>query len=100
MESRRLQPSRFRSPYSNPIPLPVDAVIRRASILLSALLVALCVADAVAQTPAVAPDLKTLINNLSSLEYGSRMNAARQIRRASPAQAVPALVDAVRRHPD
>jgi HEAT repeat protein len=75
-------------------------VIRRASVLLSVLVVALCVAGAAAQTPAAAPDLKALINNLSSLDYASRTSAARLIRRVSQAQAVPALVEAVRRHPD
>ena len=49
---------------------------------------------------APATELKTLISNLSSLDYATRMNAARLVRRASAAEAVPALVDAVRRHPD
>ncbi len=49
---------------------------------------------------ASAPDLKTLIGNLSSLDYATRMNAARLVRRAPAADAVPVLVDAVRRHPD
>ena len=73
---------------------------RRVAFLLTALLVASGILVAVAQTPAAATDLKTLITNLGSLDYPTRMNAARLIRRAAPAQAVPALVDAVRRHPD
>jgi HEAT repeat protein len=47
-----------------------------------------------------ATDLKTLIGNLSSLDYATRMDAARLIRRAPAADAVPALVEAVRRHSD
>jgi HEAT repeat protein len=54
--------------------------------------------SAAAQTPPA--DLKTLIASLSSLDFATRMNAARLVRRAAPADAVPALVDAVRRHPD
>jgi len=86
----------------------------RRVVLLCTLLAALSVVDAGAQTPAApapaaptaaapaaaTPDLKTLIGNLSSLDYASRMNAARLIRRMAPAQAIPALTEAVRRHPD
>jgi len=75
-------------------------VRRRVAFLFTALLVAAGVLVAIAQTPAAPTDLKTLITNLGSLDYPTRMNAARLIRRAAPAQAVPALVDAVRRHPD
>jgi HEAT repeat protein len=75
-------------------------VSRRAVLLLSATAVVLGIAVTVAQTPAPAADLKTLIGNLSSLDYPTRMNASRLIRRAAAAQAVPALADAVRRHPD
>ncbi len=81
-------------------------MLKRVVVLLWVLFVAAGVAEAGAQTPAPAPaaaqtpDFKTLIANLSSLDYPSRTNAARLIRRASPAQAVPALVEAVRRHPD
>jgi HEAT repeat protein len=53
-----------------------------------------------AQTAAPTADLKTLIGNLSSLDYPTRMNAARLIRRAAPAQAIPLLTEAVRQHPD
>jgi hypothetical protein len=50
---------------------------------------------AAAQTPS-ATDLKTLIVDLGSLEYPVRTRAARQIRRAAEADAVPALSAAVR----
>lgn len=45
-------------------------------------------------------DLKVLIGNLASLDYATRTHAARLIRRAPAAEAVPALTDAARRHPD
>ena len=50
----------------------------------------------------VAPgaDLKTLIGSLSSLDFATRTDAARLVRRAPATTAVPALTDAVRRHPD
>lgn len=62
-------------------------------------LVALSLAFA-SSAAAQAPDFKTLIGNLSSLDYATRTNAARLIRRAPAADAVPALTEAVRRHPD
>src|SRR6478735_7567923 len=100
MESRPLTRSRFRSPFSKQIPSPADAVRRRVAFLFTALLVAGGVLVGVAQTPAAATDLKTLITNLGSLDYPTRTNAARLIRRAAPAQGVPVLVEAVRRNPD
>jgi HEAT repeat protein len=51
-----------------------------------------------AQTPA--PDLKTSIDRLAAFDYPARMNAARVIRRAAPAEAVAALTQAVRSHKD
>jgi HEAT repeat protein len=54
----------------------------------------------VSAAPAPQPDLKQNIANLSSLEFPVRMQAARLIRRAPEAQAVPALVEAARRHSD
>jgi hypothetical protein len=53
-----------------------------------------------AQTAASPADLTTNIGRLASLEYTTRMNAARQIRRVPPEQAVPALTQAVRAHED
>ncbi len=40
-------------------------------------------------------DLKTAIDQLSAVDYPVRMNAARRLRRAPPAQVVPALLQAV-----
>lgn len=45
-------------------------------------------------------DLQTNIGRLSSLDYPTRMNAARTIRRLPAAEAVPALVQAVQKHKD
>jgi HEAT repeat protein len=45
-------------------------------------------------------DLKQNIASLSSLDYPVRMQAARLIRRTPETQAVPALVEAARRHSD
>ena len=68
-------------------------------LLIAALLASvLPLAAASAQTPAA--DLQTNIGRLSSLDYPTRMNAARTIRRLPAAEAVPALVEAVRKHRD
>jgi HEAT repeat protein len=56
--------------------------------------------DAAAQSLPPTTDLKTHIANLSSLEFTTRTNAARMIRRAPAAQAVPALSEAATKHPD
>ena len=45
-------------------------------------------------------DLQTTISQLSSLDYPTRMNAARTIRRLPASEAVPALVTAVQKHRD
>ena len=47
-----------------------------------------------------ATDLKRSIDSLSAFDHGTRMNAARVVRRAAPAGAAPALVQAVRGHSD
>jgi len=75
-------------------------VFRCAVFLLSVTLLSVGGVTSAKQTAAPATDLKTLIANLSSLDYPTRTSAARLIRRAPAAQAVPALTDAVRRHPD
>jgi hypothetical protein len=55
-------------------------------------------AGVAAQAPA--SDLQTTIARLSSLDYPTRMNAARTIRRLPATEAVPALVQAVQKHQD
>jgi len=74
--------------------------LSRLSLALAALLLGLAVDDGAAQSAAAATDLKTHIANLSALEFPTRSNAARMIRRAAAAQAVPALSEAVAKHPD
>jgi HEAT repeat protein len=50
--------------------------------------------------PVSAADLKAAIGKLGNLDYPIRSAAARLVRRTPPAQAVPALLDAVSSHPD
>ncbi len=56
-------------------------------------------AQAVPAKQAATP-LSTHVNNLSAFEYPTRVSAARLIRRAPIEEAVAALTEAVRRHPD
>ena len=51
-----------------------------------------------ASTPAA--DLRSAIDHLGDLDYGVRTKAARLVRRTAAAQAVPALLQAVREHED
>lgn len=68
-------------------------------VLLVLLVIRAAVPCLVAQEgPAVA--LKRAIDSLSAFDYATRMNAARQVRRAAPPDAVPSLVLAVRGHSD
>jgi HEAT repeat protein len=67
---------------------------RFVSVVLFSLLIC---AGVTAQAPV---SLSTQISNLSSLDYSTRTNAARAIRRLPAAEAVPALVDAVKKHRD
>jgi hypothetical protein len=54
-----------------------------------------------ASSPAAPPaELKTHIGNLASIDYPTRMNAARMVRRIDAAVAVGALREAVAKHPD
>jgi HEAT repeat protein len=62
---------------------------------LAALLVLLTTLPAAAQTPPVAADLKTHIASLASIDYPTRMNAARMVRRADAPVAVAALREAI-----
>ena len=67
---------------------------------IAALLTLVLIASGVgiqAQAPA---NLQASISALSSLDYPTRMNAARTIRRLPAAEAVPALVAAVQKHGD
>jgi len=64
----------------------------------------LCVCAA-AQEPAApqpvsATQLKAAIDKLGDLDYTTRTNASKTVRRTPPAQAVPALMQAVSDHPD
>jgi HEAT repeat protein len=51
-------------------------------------------------TAVSAEDLRKAIDHLGDLEYASRMAAGRTVRRAPPAQVVPALIQAVGEHAD
>jgi HEAT repeat protein len=62
-----------------------------------ALLTLLTCLHASAQAPV---SLSTQIGNLASLDYSTRTKAAQAIRRLPAGEAVPALVDAVKKHPD
>ncbi len=46
------------------------------------------------------PQLRSSIDQLGNLDFNTRMNAARTVRRANQTQAVPALIDAVTGHAD
>src|SRR5258706_3281414 len=83
----------------------MDRAVRSRSVVLC-FLTALCVASAAAgQDPsgpqAVSPvQLKAAIDKLGDLDYDTRTGASRTIRRTTPAQAVPALLQAVAEHTD
>jgi HEAT repeat protein len=68
--------------------------------VIAILMVASAIHIAAAQSGAPASNLKSNIDTLSSFDYSSRMNAARALRRAAPAEVVPALIEATRRHSD
>jgi HEAT repeat protein len=68
--------------------------------LVAILMVAAATHIAAAQSSAPTSDLGRNIDALSSFEYSSRMNAARALRRVAPADVVPALAEAARRHSD
>ena len=58
------------------------------------------VCSAAAQSTPPAGDIQRNVDSLFSFDYPTRMNAARALRRAAPAAAVPALIQAARGHPD
>ena len=66
----------------------------------AALLATVLLTASAAGAQAPAADVPANIARLSSLDYPTRMNAARAIRRAPAAEAVPALMAAVRKNPD
>jgi len=53
-----------------------------------------------APQPVTAAQLKAAIDSLGKLDYATRTSASRTVRRAPPAQAVPALLQAVSEHAD
>jgi HEAT repeat protein len=55
---------------------------------------------ALSQTAAPVQDLDAAIDNLGSLQFEVRSEASRAIRRAPPAQVVPALIEAAANHKD
>jgi HEAT repeat protein len=82
----------------------------RRRIVAAALAVVLQASGPSAQTPArsspaatekvTAAQLKSAIDLLGSVDFPIRMDAARTVRRAEPAMAVPALIEAVNSHAD
>ena len=68
--------------------------------LVGVALIATVVSIGVPAAQPAAVNLSTQISNLTSLDYSTRMNAARVIRRLPAADAVPALTAAVRTHRD
>lgn len=63
-------------------------------------LLPLLLVAALSQTAAPVQDLGAAIDKLGSLEFSVRSEASRVIRRAEPAQAVPALIEAATNHKD
>jgi HEAT repeat protein len=52
------------------------------------------------EAPVTPGELQTAIDRLGDLDFSTRMNASRTVRRARPAQAVPVLIEAVTGHAD
>jgi hypothetical protein len=75
---------------------------RPASATLACVALAVLVAGAQERGPAAtsAADLRGAIGQLGDLDYATRTTAGRLVRRTAAAQAVPALLDAVREHQD
>ncbi len=70
------------------------------AVLLSCLLLAVAAPAPAQSTEGAATELAGAIARLSALDYSTRMNAARTVRRATAADAVRALTVAVRESPD
>ena len=76
-------------------------VSHRTAMVLAVLLTATAVsAQERGPTPASPEEIRQAIGKLGDLDYPTRMGAGRTIRRAPPAQAVPALLQAVADHAD
>jgi HEAT repeat protein len=90
-------------PFSKKIRSSADAARKRRALVAVALVPFLLQSVPAgaqrADQPAV-PPLATHIGNLSSLDFQTRMMAARMIRRAAAPEAVAALTAAVAKHPD
>lgn len=69
-------------------------------LLVAGLLIVAAMSSAAAQGTQPATELQQNIDRLSTFDYSPRMNAARMLRRAPPVVVVPALIGAVRGHPD
>jgi hypothetical protein len=87
-------------PLSRRIRSSADADPLRLLLAFASLVLALSAPAAAAQSAAPPANLKTQIGSLSSLDFPTRMNAARLIRRVPAAEAVPVLTEAVAKHPD
>lgn len=87
----------LRYPKKNP---KASSSRRRATIAIVALL--LSVVTAQERGPAATPlaELRAAINVLGDLDFAKRTRAGRVVRRSAGAQAVPALLEAVREHQD
>ena len=68
--------------------------------IVAALILVAPVARGVQDADVPPAELRAAIDQLGKLDFNTRMNAARTVRRARPAQAVPALIEAVTAHAD
>jgi HEAT repeat protein len=76
-------------------------IARQVSLVIVLLISAAALVPAQEPQERVSPaQLTAAIDNLGTLDFATRMNAARTVRRVPPAQAVPALIEAVTGHAD
>ncbi|MBI2221059.1 MAG: HEAT repeat domain-containing protein [Acidobacteria bacterium] len=68
--------------------------------LAAVLLLVVPTVPAAQETDVTPAQLRAAIDQLGQLDFNTRMNAARTVRRARPAQGVPALIEAVTSHAD
>ena len=92
----------FRYPKKNPKALSESRRAAAAVVVAIALAGAVCLAafQERGPSPTSPADLRAAIGRLGDLDYGIRSKAGRVVRRAPPAEAVPALLQAVREHED